>query len=188
MQLKYIKDAFQFSNLVLPSNFREFFRKPFGVIFRGRGEEVAENLLRFVKSSNPLKFVCVGDMVFSWMLNLNFVPDVVVVDFKISRRSVGFEFDKDVFDGFFRVSNPAGFITCNAWMTIQYVLSLQGKYLIEVDGEEDLLALPAVLCAPIGSIVSFGVPGEGVMAVPVNLISRREAFRLLSLLRPSELD
>jgi len=188
MQLKYIKDASQFFNLMLPSGFRKFFRRPFGVVFRGDEREVAESLIRFVKKANPLKFICVGDMVFRWMLNYNFIPDVVVVDFKISRRNVSFDFDRSVFNGVFKVSNPAGFITCSAWITIQYVLSLPGRYLVEVDGEEDLLALPAVLCAPIGSIVSFGLPGEGVIAVPVNLISRREAFRLLSLLKPSRLD
>lgn len=188
MQLKCIKNASQFTDLMLPRDFRELFRKPFGIILRGDEVEVSRRLVSLASEFNPVKFICVGDMVLHWVLMYDLIPDLAIVDFKISRRSVDFDFDFNVFNGVFKVYNPAGFITCNAWMTIQYVLALEGRYLISVDGEEDLLALPAVLCAPIGSIVSFGLPGEGVMVVPVNLFSRREAFRLLGLLKPCSLD
>lgn len=179
---------FQIADLVLPSSFRKLFRRPFGVILSGDVREVTERVVCFVRNYNPLKFICVGDMIFRELFLQGFIPDLSIIDFKVSRRDVNFTFDRDSFDGVFRISNPAGHITSGAWITIQYLLSLNGKFLVEVDGEEDLLALPAVLCAPIGSIVSFGLPGEGVMLVPVNIISRREAFRLLSLLRPSRLD
>ena len=50
---------------------------------------------------------------------------------------------------------------------------------ILVDGEEDLLAVPACLYAPDGSAVMYGQPGEGIVVVPAGLRARNRAKSIL---------
>ena len=42
---------------------------------------------------------------------------------------------------------------------------IEPTLVIEVDGEEDLLLMPAVLHAPPGAVLFYGEPGEGLVAV-----------------------
>jgi uncharacterized protein (UPF0218 family) len=42
------------------------------------------------------------------------------------------------------------------------------KSLIMVEGEEDLLGFPAMLLAPIGSVLLYGQPGVGIVWSPVD--------------------
>jgi hypothetical protein len=49
---------------------------------------------------------------------------------------------------------------------------------VEVTGEEDLAALPAMLAAPLGSTVVYGQPGEGMVRVAVTPEARRRAREL----------
>jgi uncharacterized protein (UPF0218 family) len=50
---------------------------------------------------------------------------------------------------------------------------------VVVDGEEDLLVLVAVLYAPVGGLVVYGQPGEGVVVVRVTDAKRAEALGIL---------
>ena len=50
---------------------------------------------------------------------------------------------------------------------------------VVVDGEEDLLVLVAVLYAPVGGLVVYGQPGEGVVVVRVTEAKRAEALGIL---------
>ncbi|RLE49064.1 MAG: hypothetical protein DRJ18_00505 [Candidatus Methanomethylicota archaeon] len=185
MLLRCTDFSIQFNCLKLMEKFRSEFKRPYGIVLSGSGENSAIALVNLVKERKPPKFVAVGDVVAGWMLNLNFIPDLSIVDFKVGRKIRPFNYDSCLFSKVLRVSNPAGCITCEAWLAIQYALALDGKYLMIVDGEEDLLALPAVLCSPFNSIVAFGLPGEGIMAVPVDYKARMEAFRLLRFFEPA---
>jgi len=185
MPLKFTENFTVLKCLKLVEEFRSEFKRPYGIVIQGSDESVTKELISLVRGRRPPKFVAVGDRVTQWMLNFNYTPDLCIVDFRVGRKRYEFKYDSELFDGAFRVSNPAGYITCEAWLTIQYALALRGKYLIVVDGEEDLLALPAVLCSPLNSIVAFGLPGEGVMAVPVDSRARMEAFKLLSFFEPA---
>jgi hypothetical protein len=51
---------------------------------------------------------------------------------------------------------------------------------IDVDGEEDLAALPAIIATPVGGSVVYGQPDEGMVLVAVTPAARREAHALLS--------
>jgi hypothetical protein len=65
------------------------------------------------------------------------------------------------------VRNPAGEITDEAMSSIKRALARRRrrKVMIAVDGEEDLLALPAIVQAPEGSVVIYGLPDRGMMLV-----------------------
>lgn len=51
--------------------------------------------------------------------------------------------------------------------------------LLLVDGEEDLLALPAIVHAPIGGVVYYGQPQQGLVEVMVTEEKKREVLALL---------
>lgn len=49
-----------------------------------------------------------------------------------------------------------------------------------VDGEEDLLALPAILFAPLGSLILYGHWQHGIIAVEVNEQMKKKTQNLLN--------
>ncbi len=48
-----------------------------------------------------------------------------------------------------------------------------------VDGEEDMLALPLFVMAPIGAFVLYGQPLEGLVLVRITAAKRKEAKDLM---------
>jgi hypothetical protein len=65
------------------------------------------------------------------------------------------------------VKNPAGTLTKELIDQIRASLNSDGRVKIIVDGEEDLATLPAILYAPLGSVVVYGQPNEGSVLVDV---------------------
>ena len=51
--------------------------------------------------------------------------------------------------------------------------------MILVDGEEDLLALPAIFLAPINSLVLYGQPNQGFVLVKITDTVRLIAMKIL---------
>jgi len=50
--------------------------------------------------------------------------------------------------------------------------------LVHIKGEEDLLTLPAVLFAPLDSVVCYGQPGKGMVLVKVTEEKKRGALKI----------
>ena len=66
------------------------------------------------------------------------------------------------------VRNPPGTISNKAWEAVCQASKDDDTVAILVDGEEDLLALPAIICSPSGSLVVYGQPHKGIVLVRVN--------------------
>jgi len=79
-----------------------------------------------------------------------------------------------------KARNPPATITAEAWEAISQAVSGNKTTKILIDGEEDLLTLPAIICAPIGTVVIYGQPREGVVAVKVTKSKKSEARRLIA--------
>lgn len=73
--------------------------------------------------------------------------------------------------------NPAGSITREAWDAVRkaFASKTPGPVRLEIDGEEDLLGIPAILEAPDGTAVLYGLPGQGVVVVKVDAAMRKRA-------------
>jgi uncharacterized protein (UPF0218 family) len=84
------------------------------------------------------------------------------------------------------IVNPQGTITDEAITAIQVALQNQAHTHLQVDGEEDLLTLIAVLYAPESAVVVYGQPHEGIVVVKVTKEKRVEAARLLNLMACSK--
>lgn len=81
------------------------------------------------------------------------------------------------------VENPRGTITEEAIMAIKDALRLDKRVKIEVKGEEDLLALPAIIHAKENMRVCYGQPGRGVVMVTPDKKTKETARKILKEMR-----
>lgn len=158
-------------------------KSPLGILLRGNVEQTRDRLLNAVKNKYT---ICVGDAVAQSLLDVGLIPDVIVADGRSMRQkteSLDSYLEKcnyHVID----VENPPATIALKALETLKEVLSSkESRVFLKVRGEEDLLALPAILYSPTGSTVLYGQPNEGVVMVEVNDRSRKKAFSLLKMFR-----
>ena len=78
-----------------------------------------------------------------------------------------------------KLKNPQGTITKEAVIAIRDALNVERQVHILVDGEEDLLTLVAVLYAPENSLIIYGQPRRGIVAVKVTPEKKAETERIL---------
>ena len=77
-----------------------------------------------------------------------------------------------------QVKNPQGTITQEAITAIQKALQSKEQTQIVVEGEEDLLTLITVLYAPENSMVIYGQPNKGIVAVKVTAQKKADAEKI----------
>jgi GTP-dependent dephospho-CoA kinase len=157
--------------LVLPDELRHELKAPMGPI-----ETDADVLLEDV--DGPL--IAVGDVVTYHLLEAGRVPDVALVDERTKRKTVDAEIRDTVAD---RVDaearNPPAELTVDIVKTLLTALEREEPTTILVDGEEDLVVLPALVAAPDGASVVYGQPNEGMVHVVVDEEVRAEVRALL---------
>ncbi len=158
---------------------REDFSWPRGVLVSG-------DLPRKVAEGPWPKVICVGDVVTEYCLRAGRLPDVVIVDGRTRRQDLGRQATGQLSEAgahqVLRVSNPPGGLTPEAIEAVCSAARSASPTVIMVSGEEDMLALAALMCAPPGSLVVYGIPGRGASLVVVDeMISREAQTRLLRL-------
>lgn len=144
-------------------------KHPLGRLIVGPPEKTIKALREVVEQERPTRLLTVGDVVASNILGGGMKVDFLVVDAKSKREPVkplpldGFEVVK--------VKNPAGVITREAYEAVRDACArlVRGARAIAVvvDGEEDLLTLPVVRFAPLGSLVVYGQPHVGIVLIRV---------------------
>ncbi|WP_297464308.1 GTP-dependent dephospho-CoA kinase [Thermococcus sp.] len=153
-------------------------KRPLGRLIRG---EIPEPYRRIRDELEGKLVVTVGDVVTENVLKLGIRPDLAVYDHRTKRRDYTPQIDDDAL--LITVRNPPGTITKALLNAIRKGFGLAGKgrrVRIVVDGEEDLAAIPAVLYAPIGSVVLYGQPDEGVVLIRVTPECKRRCGKLMS--------
>jgi uncharacterized protein (UPF0218 family) len=168
----------------LTPELREKFKEPFGILLRGTFAQTMNQLNAIVNEEKPAKVVSVGDKVSRNLHEYGISPQLSITDNKSLRRNVQpatFQVKKVL-----HVKNPPGTITDEAAIAVQEALQWKEDAHIIVDGEEDLLTLIAVLCAPEDSLVVYGQPYEGVVIVKVTADKRARAKELLDLMACSK--
>jgi len=157
---------------VLTPELRVRLKAPLGTLFKGDERQAAQDAWSLVQRSTSAKIIVVGDRVSIDSAALNVKADLYIVDGKVMRQPVS-DRHREV-DRVFDVENPAGKITSSAVEAVRRALASGETTRINVHGEEDLLTLPAILEAPLGSSVVYGQPGEGVVVVKVTERKKRE--------------
>ena len=79
-------------------------------------------------------------------------------------------------------NNPAAEITQKSIDMIKQAFAMQPPIRLIVDGEEDLLILPACIYAPENAVALYGQPNEGLVVVKITPEIRNKAQRLVDLM------
>jgi cytidyltransferase-like protein len=169
-------------HLKMPDNLRPELQKPLGPILK-------EVLVKesFQKNRDNV-VVTVGDVTTQSALLLGVKPALAIVDLVVERRPFqtleAYKFSKQYH--VVHVKSGPGYIAkdaIDAIATWSGTVRARKRVALVVDGEEDLLALPAIVHAPLGSVVYYGSPPalgeEGLVEVIVTKEKKEEAARLL---------
>lgn len=154
------------TSLKMPESLRPVLQKPLGNIFKNE-----KSLLRCIDTSKHSLIIAVGDIIVDSLLKKGINPDVKVIDFR-SRRETYKGSDLIRTDLIRSVPNNPGTVNLETAEIIKKKIKLalykKEKSWIVIDGEEDLLALPAILFAPLGSLVLYGHWEHGIIAVEID--------------------
>ncbi|MFP4654778.1 MAG: GTP-dependent dephospho-CoA kinase family protein [Methanohalobium sp.] len=166
------------AQIELPENLRPMLRKYFGAVFQGTGKDTIKKMEQQLKT--PTKLISVGDVTTFHLLESDIIPDIYIIDNRTNRKPTPDRVEKNHRFTQVTVDNPAGTITEDLVNKIENALLSKNHVRIFVNGEEDLAALPAILMAPINSIVLYGQPGEGVVLVEITKSKKEEVKDLLN--------
>ena len=168
----------------LKQNHRRFFKKPLGKLLGARAALKA--------AKNSLFFVSVGDASTEFFVSNKIVPDVAVVDYLEKRIPLAASRAKKIpkeFDFVLRAKNPAGTLSRQAVKIVEKAFSIAlqrgkkagagKKVLVEIDGEEDLVFLPAALSAPENSLLFYGQPGKGIVEFRATAEAKKRVKKLV---------
>lgn len=156
--------------LELPADLRSELKEPLGPIYQDADELLAA-------AGEPV--VAVGDIVTYHLLEAGYYPALALVDGKTKRERVR-ESVREATTGFgerIELESPAGALS--AAILEALVAERGGSTLVEVLGEEDLAALPAVLVLPDGASVVYGQPDQGMVLATVTPELREQVRELL---------
>ncbi len=143
------------------------FKKPFGKIVK-----INKNLDGNV--------ITIGDVVSQDFLKLGIKISLFIVDLKINRVHISNWIP--VFTGMTitKAKNPQSTISKELILKVEKAIkSGKNNQIILIDGEEDLVAIPAILLSPLGTKVYYGQPNVGVVEV---LVTSEIKEKLLGLL------
>lgn len=159
----------------LPESLRVRLAKPMGRLFSAA--EIGDGSLKRSASAASL-VVSVGDRVTETLASEGRVPDVQIVDGKENRKKRDPPAVAHVVS--IGAASPPGAITWEAIEAIGRAFAGRKPARVLVDGEEDLLALPAVVLAPFGAVVYYGQPGEGIVEVRADHAAKSRSRKVLS--------
>ncbi len=162
--------------LTLPISLRETLRLPFGTV------------LQTLKNNKEFKdatcVITIGDIVTKTAIESIGQPAISIIDFKTQRNVIQ---NDSILNGLkksaLEISNRPGSINTEIVLLFQNALRVyfenRSNTVIVVEGEEDLLALPIMLLAPLGSIVLYGLQGKGAVKIVITEEKKREVQVLL---------
>jgi uncharacterized protein (UPF0218 family) len=139
-------------------------------------------LKQLIEEEKPSKVIAVGDVVSKNMSAHHIPSHVIIVDSKVLREPI--RPIQVMAEITLHVKNPPGTLIREAWTTVQEALKQDRPTRVLVDGEEDLFTLVAVSQAPENTLVVYGQPNEGVVAVKVTEETRRKVQRIIGAMQP----
>jgi uncharacterized protein (UPF0218 family) len=163
------KNQFNFtSDIELPESMRDELKKPLGQLITS---QPTKTLIKLIEQDQPPLIIFVGDFCVQRALEQDLVPHLSIIDGKNLREpfnTITIENSKTI-----KSKNPAATITLETWNKISEIikelLTIKEKQpiILYIDGEEDLLVLPAIIELPNDSYVVYGQPHEGIVVIKV---------------------
>ncbi|MFH0922831.1 MAG: DUF359 domain-containing protein, partial [Candidatus Micrarchaeota archaeon] len=81
-----------------------------------------------------------------------------------------------------KARNAAGTVSRSLDNAMRKAIHAKKRVLVKVKGEEDLAVLPAVLVAPLNSVIAYGQPGDGAVIVRVTEKIKEKAAKIMKAL------
>lgn len=155
----------------LPEELKKKLRKVWGTPIFGKKKEVLKKFQEIILRKKFKKIITVGDY-----CSLALPSDIKIFDGKVKRKKI-----KQVLNFSLRCSNPRGTIQKGVWQVIKKALKKNKNVFVE--GEEDLLAIPAVLLSGKGTAVIYGLPSKGACLTEVSPQMKKKLKELLKRFR-----
>ena len=162
---------------VLTPQLRLKLKRPLGKLIQGSFEQTIPKLKKLIEEEKPSRIISVGDIVSKNLMENSFSPSLLIVDNKVMRKEIKpftLKTEKTIY-----TKNPPGTITTEASEIIKDSLKTNECTKIVVEGEEDLLALIAILYAPENSLIVYGQPRQGIVAVKATPKKKEEIAVIL---------
>jgi uncharacterized protein (UPF0218 family) len=143
---------------------------------QGLSIDLGRLLDEIIVKEKPTKLILVGDSVSRQASQAGVGADVMIID-NLEKRQKAIPYVHSR-NRVITAKNQAGRIEDEARLAVERAIAGEAD-LVEIDGEEDLLAIIAVLAAPTGSLVVYGQPNEGVVLVRVSSERKASAEQVL---------
>lgn len=127
--------------------------------------------------------ITVGDRTTHNLQEAGLIPDLAVIDGREQRGSAP-TVSTSEYDHTYSARNPRGHINLALTEVVQDAIG-HTPSLIEVEGEEDLLALLVCATLRVPALVLYGQPGEGIVAISLDEESRQEFEKALDEIKRS---
>lgn len=158
-------------------------KTPSGTPYPGPEDAPEVAMAAMLDDLTPLDgpLIGVGDVTARVMLEMDVVPDLALIDGQTKRVALDVEEEVNV-DAFpLRVdtSSPAGVLTPDLLAALEQALKSDVPCVMMVDGEEDMAPLYIHLLAPLGTMVVFGMPRQGLMVQRTTLAMKERCRTIL---------
>jgi len=158
----------------LPKDLRKELRKIWGLPLFGSKKVVAKKFKKICQEKKFKKIITVGDY-----CSLYLSSDVKIFDGRIKRKEN--KLAAKLLKGKLNSDNPSGTIQKEVWPVIKK--AIKNKKNVFINGEEDLLVIPAVLLSPSKTAVVYGFSPKGICLIEVSPKIKKELKELLKRFR-----
>lgn len=167
------KNIFTRNELILPESLRPQLRQPLGKLV-----STTDEVLPFLEKKSVV--ICVGDIVSNEIKKIGIELAISIIDFKTRRHDLPRMTIQDVHTA----QNKQGTISKEAvsvFLNAKEVFLKTGQsQTVVIEGEEDLLTLPAILLSPLGGIVLYGQFEQGIV---VNRVTEELKNRIRGIIK-----
>jgi uncharacterized protein (UPF0218 family) len=162
----------------LPNSLRDQLKIPLGILLP-IDQDNKTNIQKYLSDDSYI--ITVGDRTTEKMIDFDLIPSLQIIDglekrIKRDIIKLGSAFE-------LKIDNPAAEITLESIEIIKKAFSLNPPIRLTVNGEEDLLVLPACIHAPENSVILYGQPNKGLVLVQITTEIRNKAQALLDLMK-----
>ena len=144
-------------------------------------------LVRLLRGSRGALVAVVGDVAAMALARKGVFPNLVVYDLKSRRKPLGraaAKFIESLPARRLRASNPPGTLSQGIFSAMKRAFSAAGRakevVKLFIEGEEDLAVIPAVIAAPLKSIVVYGQPRKGLVVINVTKAAKKAVRKFYS--------
>jgi cytidyltransferase-like protein len=179
----WIPPSYEGKVLHMPAVLDDDFKTPMGELFEGPEDapEVALSAMLDALPPHHGAIVAVGDVTVKGLMDMGVLPDIAFIDGQTKRKALDASLlvQGDEFPLCNNVANPPGQLTPELLDVVRWSLEQDEPVLIEVDGEEDLAPMYVLATAPLGTIIVYGQPGQGVVMRILDLEAKHRSRNLL---------